>query len=142
MTTLTCTRRIEFDTAHRVMGHGGKCKYLHGHRYVLEVCVAAEGLDDLGMVIDFGEIKDRVEGWINSNWDHSIVLWTKDKTLGEAIAAETKQNVFYLPDNPTAENMALYFVKQVFPTLFNEPGIRCHKVRLYETPNCFVEVVG
>ena len=37
---ITCTRRIEFDAAHRVMGHEGKCKHLHGHRYALEARVA------------------------------------------------------------------------------------------------------
>ena len=33
---ITCTRRIEFDAAHRILNHESKCKMLHGHRYVVE----------------------------------------------------------------------------------------------------------
>jgi 6-pyruvoyltetrahydropterin/6-carboxytetrahydropterin synthase len=139
---ITCTRRIEFDTAHRVVGHEGKCKFLHGHRYVLEVCVGADKLDDLGRVIDFGVIKDRIKGWIDTNWDHSIILWEDDRALGDAIAGETGQPVFYIPNNPTAENIAEYFVTEVFPELFGKDNVSCVNVRLYETPNCFVEVSG
>ncbi len=50
---ISCTRRIEFDAAHRVMRHEGKCKHLHGHRYALEATFSASGLDALGRVIDF-----------------------------------------------------------------------------------------
>ena len=39
-----------FDAAHRILGHSGKCAYLHGHTYRLEVTVSAAELDALGMV--------------------------------------------------------------------------------------------
>ena len=38
--TTTCTRRIEFDAAHRVMEHESKCRHLHGHRYAIEATFA------------------------------------------------------------------------------------------------------
>ena len=63
---IICTRRLEFDSAHRVMNHEGKCKMLHGHRYVLEASFSAKKLDELGRVIDFGVIREgefSVEGW-------------------------------------------------------------------------------
>ena len=52
---IICTRKLEFDSAHRVMEHESKCKMLHGHRYALEASFAATKLDNLGRVIDFGE---------------------------------------------------------------------------------------
>lgn len=135
----TCTRRIEFDAAHRVQGHEGKCKNLHGHRYVIEATFSASTLDNLGRVIDFGVIKERLGAWIDDNWDHTTILFDKDQALGKAISNETSQNIFYLPTNPTAENMAEYLIHSICPLLFKEHGIICQRLRLYETPNCYAE---
>jgi 6-pyruvoyl-tetrahydropterin synthase len=30
---ITATRYHEIDAGHRVVGQGGKCEHLHGHRY-------------------------------------------------------------------------------------------------------------
>jgi 6-pyruvoyltetrahydropterin/6-carboxytetrahydropterin synthase len=138
--TLSCTRRIEFDAAHRLRDHEGKCKHLHGHRYVIEASFSSEGLDSVGRVVDFGVIRERLGNWVDEHWDHNVILWEKDKALGDSIHAETKQAIFYLPSNPSAENMALYLHTVVCPMLFDELGITCTNLRLYETPNCFVDV--
>lgn len=135
----SCTRRIEFDAAHRVQGHEGKCRNLHGHRYSIEATFAARELDDLGRVVDFGVIKTVLGGWIDDNWDHTTILFDKDATLGGAISAQTGQRIFYLPTNPTAENMAEYLLHTVCPQLFAQLPIRCITIRLYETPNCYAE---
>ena len=112
---ITCTRRLEFDAAHRVMQHESKCRHLHGHRYVVEASFAAESLDGLGRIIDFGEVRRVLGDWIDMHWDHATILFEKDKALGEAIAAETGQAIFYLPANPTAENMAQHLLETVCP---------------------------
>jgi len=139
---VSCTRRIEFDAAHRVMGHEGKCKHLHGHRYALEASFSAKGLDDLGRVVDFGVIKEKLGEWVDNNWDHTTILFDKDKSLGEAITSHTGQKIFYLPANPTAENMAEYIMKEVCPKLFAGIPIECVRIKLYETPNCYVETTA
>jgi 6-pyruvoyltetrahydropterin/6-carboxytetrahydropterin synthase len=141
-TEVTCTRRLEFDAAHRVMGHEGKCKNLHGHRYVLEATFAARELDTLGRVIDFGVIKARLGAWIDEHWDHTTILFDKDKPLGSAISQITGQKIFYLAMNPTAENMADYIFKTICPELFGKLPIECVRIRLYETPNCYAELVS
>ena len=135
----TCIRRIEFDAAHRVMEHEGKCKHLHGHRYALEAHFAAAALDALGRVVDFGVIRQRLGAWVDANWDHTTILYNKDKALGKAISEHTGQAIFYLPANPTAENMAAYLMEHVCPALFADLPVRCTRVVLYETPNCWVE---
>jgi len=140
--TTTCTRRIEFDAAHRVMEHESKCRHLHGHRYAVEATFAAVNLDRLGRVIDFGQIREVLGSWIDAHWDHATILCEKDRTLGEAIAAKTGQTIFYLPANPTAENMAEYLLKEVCPSLFKAGDAHCTRIRLYETPNCFADAVA
>jgi 6-pyruvoyltetrahydropterin/6-carboxytetrahydropterin synthase len=133
------TRRIEFDAAHRVIGHKFKCRYLHGHRYVLEVTFASDVLDESGMVIDFGEIKNTVKHWIDEYLDHNTILHIADKNLGDYISQSTGQNIYYIDSNPTAENIALHLKNVILPKLFPSM-IMLKKVRLYETPNCYVEV--
>ena len=137
--SLYCTRRIEFDAAHRVKDHESKCKLLHGHRYVVEATFSAEQLDSLGRIIDFGTVKEILSEWINTNWDHNTILFEEDKPLGDSITAITGQTVYYLPTNPTAENMAHYLLHFICPTLFADHGAECVAIRLYETPNCYAD---
>lgn len=135
---ITCTRRLEFDAAHRVMRHESKCRNLHGHRYAVEVTVTAPELDGLGRVVDFGVIKERLGEWIDREWDHQTILWEEDKALGTAIEAETGQKIAYLPMNPTVENLAKYLLETVCPALFAPPLV-VTGVKIWETPNCSAE---
>lgn len=131
-----CKRKIEFDAGHRVMGHQHKCKLLHGHRYTIIATFTAEKLDDLGMVVDFGDIKKILGKWIDDNWDHNTILHVEDKELGDNIANITKQNIYYLPYNPTAENMAKYILEEICPKLFMQNHLKCIEIEIKETPNC------
>ncbi len=137
---IKCTRRIEFDAGHRVIGHKHKCKYLHGHRYVLEVTASGEELNNIGMVIDFGDLKTIIKSWIDENFDHNVILHENDRKLGELISAQTKQNIYYLKANPTAENIALHLKFDIIPKLFKDSSFEIVRVKLYETPNAYVEV--
>jgi len=139
LTMITCTRRIEFDAGHRILEHESKCKHLHGHRYAVEATFVASGLDPLGRVIDFGMIRDMLGHWIDENWDHTTILHEKDRDLGEAIEARTGQKIFYMPVNPTAENMAEFLLNTVCADLFSGKNARCTRIKLYETPNCYAE---
>jgi 6-pyruvoyltetrahydropterin/6-carboxytetrahydropterin synthase len=135
-----CTRRIEFDAAHRVVGHKNKCKYLHGHRYILEITATTSKLDEIGMVADFALLKTIMKEWIDNNFDHNVILNISDKNLGEYIAKCTGQSVYYLDSNPTAENIALHLLEDVIPLLFAQSLFQILRIKLYETPNCYVEV--
>jgi 6-pyruvoyltetrahydropterin/6-carboxytetrahydropterin synthase len=41
-----------------------KCENMHGHNWKIEVCVGGEKLNNAGVIIDFGEIKKHVAGFI------------------------------------------------------------------------------
>lgn len=137
---ITCTRRLEFDAAHRIINHESKCKMLHGHRYVLEVSFAAKKLDNLGRIIDFGIVKEVLGAWIDEHLDHNTILSIKDKKLGKNIAAATGQKIYYTKENPTAENIAQHIFAEICPKLFAEKNVKCVALKLYETPNCYADV--
>lgn len=138
---MQCTQVLNFDAAHRIIGHSGKCKMLHGHRYVLKATFQSDTLNSLGMIIDFTKIKQKLKKWIDNNWDHNTILNTQDQTLGMHISKITGQKIFYLQNNPTAENMASYLLVRICPTIFNEENAQCIRINLYETPNCYVTVL-
>ncbi len=137
---ITCTRRLEFDAAHRILKHESKCKMLHGHRYALEASFMAKELDDLGRVIDFGKIRELLGAWIDDNFDHNTILSIHDKELGENIAKTTGQKIYYMDENPTAENIAKHILEKICPEIFAKENVKCVAIKLYETPNCSVYV--
>ena len=137
---ITCTRRIEFDAAHRILNHESKCKMLHGHRYVVEITFTNTKLDKLGRIIDFGEIKNIFSSWIDANLDHNTILSVKDEELGDAISKNTGQKIYYLPENPTAENISKHLFYDIAPKLFADFNAKIIKIKIYETPNCITEI--
>lgn len=152
--TETCTRRLEFDAGHRVVRHESKCAHLHGHRYVVEVTAQAESLDDVGRVIDFSVLKQKLGGWLDEKWDHGLVLWTDDPLVKPISRLEVvpappeqdrahelpvRQKLYLMPSNPTAENMAGYLLREIFPQLLAGTGVTLVKVVVHETPNCKAE---
>ncbi|MBM3590499.1 MAG: 6-carboxytetrahydropterin synthase [Alphaproteobacteria bacterium] len=137
---IICTRRLEFDSAHRVMNHESKCKMLHGHRYVVEASFTAKELDSLGRIVDFGLIREILGSWIDKNLDHTTILWDKDRELGEKISNITGQKIYYMKYNPTAENIAKHLLEDICPTLFSSYPIECVNIKVYETPNCFAQI--
>lgn len=137
---IICTRRLEFDSAHRVMEHESKCKMLHGHRYVVEASFGAVELDAIGRVIDFGVIREVLGKWIDDNLDHNTILFEKDQNLGENIAKITGQKIYYMKSNPTAENIAKHLLEDICPQLFANHNIKCVGIKVYETPNCSAQI--
>jgi 6-pyruvoyltetrahydropterin/6-carboxytetrahydropterin synthase len=140
LNNVDCVRVIEFDAGHRLVNHEGKCAKLHGHRYRCEVFCVGSHLDSVGRVVDFGVIKERVGGWIDEHWDHNFLMNVADGRLADFIMKELNQKVYFLDTNPTVENMALYLLNNVCPKVLVGTDVTCVKIRLWETPNCFVEV--
>lgn len=136
------TRKFAFDSAHRVLGHEGKCRHLHGHRYEAHVGVySLVPLDRIGRVVDFSEIKTRIGGWIDQHWDHNF-LCHPDDPLYSLFAADINSPIFggkapwvMRNGNPTAENIAqeLFIIGQGLLSL----PLRIASVTIYETPNCW-----
>jgi 6-pyruvoyltetrahydropterin/6-carboxytetrahydropterin synthase len=129
----TCTVTVPFTGAHRLVGIDIPCQALHGHFYAVSFTFTAKSLEQ-GMVIEFDSARQKIADWFAQNWDHNIILHESDKELGEGIAKITKQKIFYLPFNPTAENLGEYLINVVCPALFDGSGAVCTKIHMQETP--------
>jgi 6-pyruvoyltetrahydropterin/6-carboxytetrahydropterin synthase len=133
-------RRFQFSAGHRVWGHENECANVHGHNYVVYVHATADKLDDVGRVIDFRVLKQKIGGWIDEHWDHGFICHRDDREVRDALRRIECQKLFLLDQNPTAENLALYLLHVVAPRELDGTGVRVVRVALWETENCCAEV--
>lgn len=68
----TVFKDFTFAAGHAIRGHRGGCQNLHGHNYRVRVHVAAAALDELGMVIDFADLK-RILSGVVGRFDHAVI---------------------------------------------------------------------
>ena len=133
-------RYHDISCGHRVVGHEGKCRFLHGHNYrIFFTCMPSSvtGLDNLGRVIDFGVIKAKLCQWLEDNWDHKFLLWDQDTEMMEAqTILLMRESYVWVPFNPTAENIAKYLVSTVGPTQLSGTGATLVSVCVEETRKC------
>ena len=110
--TVSITRRLEFDAGHRIPGHAGQCRNLHGHRYQLELTLTGEVLHndkaaDDGMILDFGDVKQLANKHLVDLWDHAFLVYRGDTKLVEFLNdMEGGHKTVVLNDVPTVENLA------------------------------------
>ncbi len=130
----TLQSSASFDSAHFLKGYNGKCSNIHGHRWKVEITVAASELEQegqtRGMVVDFKTLKDDL-GSICDEMDHCLIIEKnslKDKTL-EALNDEGFK-IVNVDFRPTAENFAKYFY-----TMMEDKGYSVILAKVFETPN-------
>ncbi|WP_163583324.1 6-carboxytetrahydropterin synthase QueD [Gracilibacillus saliphilus] len=115
------SKEFTFDAAHHLHCYEGKCKNLHGHTY--KVVFGISGfVDDIGIVMDFGDIKQIWKEKIEIHLDHRYLNETLPKM------------------NTTAENMVVWIFEKMEEAVQDLPNqCRVEFVRLFETPTSYAE---
>ncbi len=111
-------KEIQFEAAHKLPKHKGKCYNLHGHTYKLQIGIKSKINPETGMVCDFSNLKKEINDKIISLLDHSYLN-------------DITQHNFPC-ETPTAENMVLWI-----QSVLNNDKISF--IRLYETPTSYAE---
>ena len=128
-----------FESAHHLVGHNGKCANAHGHSYQVQIEVGGDELLNDGssreMVMDFTDIKNVFKEFVDF-FDHSYILEGKEfkehivqMKIGE-LATIDKTRVVEVPFRPTAERFSEFFYKQL-----KQKGIPVHAITVWETRN-------
>ncbi|MBM7865318.1 6-carboxytetrahydropterin synthase QueD [Heliobacterium gestii] len=114
--------QTHFDAAHFLRDYPGDCARVHGHTWQVEVTLMGRELDDLGMLIDFKEVKKAVKA-ICDQLDHRMI----------------NEHDYFQHRNPTAENLSCYFFHELAGWLkANHPHVRVATVRIWESPRASI----
>lgn len=97
--------RVEhsFPAGHALRNYPGKCANVHGHNYRVQVAVRGPELSEIGLLIDFSDLKRTLRG-VCEELDHQF--------LNDLPA--------FAERNPSAENLALYIYEEMSTRLGGE----------------------
>ena len=110
---------MSFSSAHALRGYQGKCENTHGHNYRVEVYVRGRELNNIGLLIDFKDLKAATK---------KVVDYLDHKNINELPP-------FDVEINPSAEEMAAFFLREVGRRV-NDDRAQVYKVRVWETDTC------
>ncbi|HAH97128.1 MAG TPA: 6-carboxytetrahydropterin synthase QueD [Firmicutes bacterium] len=120
------TVSAHFDSAHYLREYHGRCENLHGHRWQVEASVRSNKLNQIGLALDFTELK---------------------KALRETVAQLDHVCLNDLPEfsniNPSSENIASAIFEKVTKRL-HEQGLdfTIYSIKVYESPDAWVTYYG
>lgn len=105
----------DFAAAHHLRNFRGKCENLHGHNWKVEVVIRGLELEESGVLVDFGEVKQATR---------EILLSVDHSYLNELS--------FFQDRNPSSENIARYLFEKLAKRLDNEHR-RIYRVSAWES---------
>jgi len=111
----------EFAAAHTLRGYAGSCSRMHGHNWKVEVEIRTSELDELGMGVDFRELRKTARE-VTDELDH--------RYLNE-LAPFTERN-------PTAENIAAHCFREIGARLKHRRAVTVHAVTVWENDRACV----
>ena len=143
------TTRLEFDAGHRIPCHKSQCRNLHGHRYVIEVTLSGDIINQAetsenGMVMDFSDVKRIARESVVDIWDHAFIVFKDDHVVLDFLNTLPNHKTVIFPTVPTAENMAaeaFSILKSKYNDTYNN-HLKLERVRLYETPNSWADAIA
>ena len=129
------SKEIWFCYGHRLLNYNGKCAHLHGHNGKAVITLESAELDELGMLVDFSQLKKHIGRWIDEHLDHKMILHRDDPIIPEL--KRLGEKYVTLDANPTAENLAKLIYNQAIGQ--DWPVV---EVTLWETENSYATYRG
>ena len=114
----------DFAAAHHLRNFRGKCENLHGHNWKVEVVVRGRSLEENGILLDFGELKQAVRELL-SEVDHHYL----------------NDLPFFRERNPSSENIAR-FLFGCLAEKFDTENHRLYSVSAWESSDACATFVN
>lgn len=112
------TIAVNFEAAHCIRNYPGKCNRLHGHNWKVEVNICGSKLNELGMLVDFVDLKAAVND-ILVDLDHYYLNEVEP----------------FCKINPTAENLAKYIYEKLDEAPIFQQDVKLRLIRVWESLN-------
>jgi 6-pyruvoyltetrahydropterin/6-carboxytetrahydropterin synthase len=104
-----------FAAAHNLLNFRGKCENLHGHNWKVEVVLRGVRLEENGILVDFGEVKQAVR-----------------EALEELDHKHLNELPYFRDNNPSSENIAR-FIFELLSEKFDGPDRKLYSVSAWES---------
>ena len=104
-----------FSAAHSLIGYQGNCAQIHGHNWIVEVFVRCRELNDIGIGIDYRDVRQAIKDIIN-DLDHSYL----------------NEYPEFKNTNPSSENIAKFLYRELGGKI-NSDNVQISKVKVSET---------
>jgi 6-pyruvoyltetrahydropterin/6-carboxytetrahydropterin synthase len=118
MYEVTVTANI--SASHHLRGYQGKCENVHGHNYRVQATVRTEKLNEIGLALDFGDLRKELKS-IAEHFDHHDLNQTPE----------------FSEINPSSENISRV-IFDLMAQKIDRPGLSVYQVRVWETEGSFV----
>lgn len=137
------TKKFNFDMAHALHGHDGPCRNIHGHSYQLFVTLRGAALQKEnhpkdGMIIDFSDLKSKIENAVVKEFDHALVLSQLSYSENVEIMKKQYGKIILVPFQPSCENLILEFKNRI-KAAFEGSSFEIYSLRLDETATSYAE---
>ena len=101
--------------------------------------IVSQSLNDLGLVYDFTDLKDKIKTWVDENWDHAFLVNSQDSELIAGLGGASLVRLYEFRDeNPSCEVMSRVLYEKTVELCNLVPA----KVRLWESVNQYAEFFG
>ncbi len=107
-----------FAAAHALRGYDGNCSKMHGHNWIVEAYIQCTKLNQLGIGIDFRDVK----------------IIVKD-VLGKLDHTNLNEIMEFGSINPTSENLSKFIYTELSRRLNND-HTKVTKIMVFESPGC------
>jgi 6-pyruvoyltetrahydropterin/6-carboxytetrahydropterin synthase len=107
-----------FAAAHQLKMVAKKCENLHGHNWKIDICVAGDNLNNAGVLVDFGELKQHVS-IIMAKLDHKFL-----NELDE-----------FNDDYPPSSEIIAHYIATTLQSMIDSLNIKVTRVTAWESEN-------
>ena len=104
-----------FASAHQLRGYRGKCENIHGHNWKVVLNVQGEKLNEIGLLVDFNDLKTVLKKIINF-LDHKNlnevepfnVINPSSENIAEFIAMEARKEILEINPDLHVESVTVW----------------------------------
>lgn len=140
-------KRFKLEGSHVVRGcTTRKCsRNIHGHSYKVDILMEGHQLDNGGMLMDFGLMKNEIKDFIES-FDHTHTMWRHGSELELNFIVENMERWAIIPLSPSAEGFAIMFYSFINRLLNKtefvngeDTELRLHSICVHETDTGYAQ---